>query len=213
MVSLLLTVRNCSWRCALYCQIATLNHRFGTYALLSAIVFLSFASIAHAAAIQEVVHFKGDLRNSLTGSCTSSVYNHKCYSGSCRCESYEGLVVTGNLLGKVTSPESNFPAISIDITVDAGSDFVGSADGLCAPIFASAFIVGSKDTQQIDFNGSYCTPLANVNSSNAKSPILGGFGIESSTTGYTGYGTVTGSVGFNSGSIILNFKGPAVLGP
>jgi hypothetical protein len=118
--------------------------------------------------------------------------------------------VTGNLIGKVTSPESNFPSISVDITVDAGVDFVGSSDGRCAPIFATAFVVGSKDTQQLDFNGSYCTPLSKVNSKNAKSPILGGFGIQSSTLGYSGYGTVTGSVGFNNGSINLTFKGPAV---
>jgi hypothetical protein len=187
--------------------------RLRSAAILAAIVFPSFGGIAHAAAVQEVIHFKGGIRNTLPANCGTSTYDSICPSTTCRCEEYEGLVVTGNLIGKVTNPESNFPAVSIDITVDAGADFVGSVDGRCAPIFATAFIVGTRDTQQIDFNGSYCTPLANVSSPKAKSPILGGFGIESSTAAYTGYGTVTGSVGFNSGSITLTFKGPAVKGP
>jgi hypothetical protein len=103
------------------------------------------------------------------------------------------MVVTGNLIGKVTHPESNYPAVGIDITVDSGTDSVGSVNG----------------RQELDFNGSYCTPLGNPNAANAQSPIKGGFGIESSTVGYTGFGTVSGSVGFNSGSIKLLFKGPA----
>jgi hypothetical protein len=195
--------------------IGKLKSGAGATAMLISIAAILWASgIARAAGVQEVIHFKGNINNTLSPTpCLSSAYDDTCPSGSCRCERYEGLVVTGNLIGKVTHPEQNFPAVSIDITVDGGAGFVGSANGRCAPIFASAFIVGSKDTQEIDFNGSYCTPLANPGSASAKSPIMGGFGIESSTAGYTGYGTVTGSVGFNSGSITLTFKGPAVLGP
>ena len=178
-------------------------------AQLIAIVFLISTGVTHAATVQETIMFKGGIRNTLPGSCSTTAYNSICPSNSCKCEEYEGMVVTGNLIGKVTSPETNFPAVGIDITVDSGVDRVGSIAGGCRPIFASLFVVGSKDTQQLDFNGSYCTPLANPNSPGAASRIMGGFGIESSSVGYTGFGTVSGSVGFNSGSIKLIFKGPA----
>ena len=179
------------------------------FGFIVAVTLLISTGMAHAKTVQETINFKGGLHNSLVGPCSSTTYNSKCPSGSCRCEQYEGMAVSGNLIGKVTSPESNYPAVGIDITVDSGSDRVGSADGDCTPIFASLFVVGSKDTEQLDFNGSYCTPLANPNAAGAQSPIKGGFGIESSTVGYTGFGTVSGSVGFNSGSIKLIFKGPA----
>ena len=187
---------------------ARMTWGFG-FAQLFAIVFLISTGVTHAATVQETITFKGGTHNTLTGSCSTTIYNSICPSTTCHCEQYEGFVVTGNLIGKVTSPESNYPAVGIDITVDNGVDRVGSIAGGCTPIFASLFVVGSKDTQQLDFNGSYCTPLANPNASNASEPIKGGFGIESSLVGYTGFVTVSGSVGFNSGSIKLIFKGPA----
>jgi hypothetical protein len=185
-----------------------MRHGFGFVQLIAILILIS-AGVANAATVQETINFKGGLHNQLTGACGSTTYNSICPSGSCRCEQYEGMVVTGNLIGKVTHPESNYPAVGIDITVDSGTDSVGSVNGRCEPIFASLFVVGSKDTQELDFNGSYCTPLGNPNAANAQSPIKGGFGIESSTVGYTGFGTVSGSVGFNSGSIKLLYKGPA----
>ncbi len=182
---------------------------FGFIQLIAIIILIS-TGVAHAKTVQETISFKGGLHNSFNATpCASTTYNTPCYSGSCRCEQYEGMLVTGNLIGKVTNPEHNYPAVGIDITVDSGSDRVGSVNGGCTPIFGSLFVVGSKDTQQLDFNGSYCTPLANPNAPGAQSLIKGGFGIESSTVGYTGFGTVSGSVGFNSGSIKLLFKGPA----
>jgi len=186
-----------------------MRHGFGFVQLISIIILIS-TGMADAATVQETINFKGGLHNRLLNqACGSTTYNSICPSGSCSCEQYEGMVVTGNLIGKVTHPESNYPAVGIDITVDHGADRVGSINGSCEPIFASLFVVGSKDTQELDFNGSYCSPLANPNASTAQSPIKGGFGIESSTVGYTGFGTVSGSVGFNSGSIKLLFKGPA----
>jgi hypothetical protein len=185
-----------------------MRHGFGFVQLIAIIILIS-TGVANAKTVQETINFKGGLHNSLVGPCNSTTYNSICPSGSCRCEQYEGMVVTGNLIGKVTHPESNYPAVGIDITVDSGTDSVGSVNGRCEPIFASLFVVGSKDTQELDFNGSYCSPLGNPNAANAQSPIKGGFGIESSTVGYTGFGTVSGSVGFNSGSIKLLFKGPA----
>jgi hypothetical protein len=197
----------------LYNHILRLKLGFVALVILTATVFPALNGIAHAAPAREVINFKGDIRNTFSpASCDTSAYNSICPSGTCRCETYEGKVVTGNLLGKVTDPEGNYPAVSIDITVDAGNS-VGSMEGACSPIFASAFIVGSKDTQEIDFNGTYCTPLKNVNSHRANSPILGGYGIESSTAGFTGHGTVAGSVGYNTGTILLHFKGPVVQGP
>src|SRR5713226_2115519 len=90
---------------------------------------------SQAKTIQDNITFKGSLRNSLGGSCSTSTYNSVCPSGSCGCELYEGLSVSGNLIGKVSDPESNFATIHIDITVDAGTDAVGSpALGRCRPI-------------------------------------------------------------------------------
>jgi hypothetical protein len=156
-----------------------MRHGFGFVQLIAILILIS-AGVANAATVQETINFKGGLHNQLTGACGSTTYNSICPSGSCRCEQYEGMVVTGNLIGKVTHPESNYPAVGIDITVDSGTDSVGSVNGRCEPIFASLFVVGSKDTQELDFNGSYCTPLGNPNAANAQSPIKGGFGIESS---------------------------------
>jgi hypothetical protein len=179
------------------------------FAAIAAMIVLLGSGAANAATVQETINFKGGIRNTLVGACATTTYNSICPSGSCRCEEYEGMVVSGNLIGKVTTPESNFPAVAIEMTVDGGGDAVGSVDGDCRPIFGSLFVVGSKDTQQLDFNGSYCTPLSNPNATGAQSPIKGGFGIESSTVGYTGFGSVSGSVGFNNGSIKLILKGPA----
>jgi hypothetical protein len=189
---------------------ANIKMRWGFgFVQLIAIIILFSTGVANAKTVQETINFQGGLHNRLLVACGSTTYNNICPSGSCTCEQYEGKIVTGNLIGKVTSPESNYPAVGIDITVDHGTDRVGSVNGSCEPIFASLFVVGSKDTEQLDFNGSYCSPLTNPNAATAQSPIKGGFGIESSTVGYTGFGTVSGSVGFNSGSIKLLFKGPA----
>ena len=96
-----------------------LRHGVGSVQLIAILILIS-AGVANAATVQETVNFKGGIHNSHGGACNSTTYNSICPSGSCRCEQYEGMVVTGNLIGKVTHPESNYPAVGIDITVDSG---------------------------------------------------------------------------------------------
>jgi len=81
-----------------------MRHGFGFVQLIAILILIS-TGIATAATVQETINFKGGIHNSLPGACASTTYNTKCPSGSCRCEQYEGMIVTGNLIGKVTHPE------------------------------------------------------------------------------------------------------------
>jgi hypothetical protein len=162
------------------------------------------ASAALAKPLSAALTFKGTLKNSLTGPCNTTTYDSKCPTGSCRCEIYfvdpdtKSNKATGSLIGKA-------PTAEIDITYDGGSSFVGSGPGSCQPLFASAMLTGSKDTQQLDFTGAFCSPLG----SSPKAPLSGGFGIESSTGGHHGFGTLSGTIDQNTGAMILKFKGVA----
>ena len=150
--------------------------------------------------------FKGELLNSFNATaCNTSIYDSKCPSGACRCEKYvvdtdkKKEKATGTLLGKATMAE-------IDFTFSGGSDFVGSGPGSCQPFFASAFLTGGKDDEQLDMTGALC---ASNNSSKPKWTIVGGFGIESSSGGHEGFGTLSGTLNANTGALTLAFKGTA----
>jgi hypothetical protein len=170
-------------------------------------LLVAFAILAPQAFAQKTakVTFKGGLLNSLVGACATSVYNTICPSGACRCEVYfidpdtKKDKATGTLIGKA-------PGSEIDITFDGGSDFVGTGPGLCQPFFASAFLPGDKDNQQLDFTGTECSPLK---ANSGQDPLSGGFGIASSDNGHTGFGTLTGTINENTGAISLKFSGPA----
>jgi len=159
--------------------------------------------------------FKGELFNTLNAqSCTSSDYDNQCYqngpartSTTCRCELYDVDTdnskeqAKGTLIGKATSAE-------IDFTFLGGNEFLGGqgSPGSCQPFFASAFIQGTKDNEQIDMAGTICIS----NSSNQpKAPINGAFGIANSSGGHQGYGSFKGSLNENTGKLNLNFNGSA----
>jgi hypothetical protein len=170
-----------------------------------AVVMILFASPAFAQKKANVT-FKGELLNSFNATaCNTSIYNSKCPSGACRCELYvvdpdkKKEKATGTLLGKVTMAE-------MDFTFSGGSDFVGSGPGSCQPFFASAFLTGAKDVEQLDMTGALCE---SNNSSKPKWSIVGGFGIASSSSGHEGFGTLSGTLNGNTGALSLSFKGTA----
>ncbi|MBF6569232.1 MAG: hypothetical protein IVW54_10205 [Candidatus Binataceae bacterium] len=169
------------------------------YAPLLAIMFSVWASQAWAGPVS--VTFNGDLLNTLGGACSTSAYNSQCLVGPCICQEFENKKTTGNLIGKNTTEGDG----EIDFTIDKGLK-VGSSAGDCSPFLASAFISGSKDIEQIDFNGTICSP-PNPAAATAKQPIAGGWGMESSSHGHSAFGTVSGAAGFNVVKIILRFKG------
>jgi hypothetical protein len=175
--------------------------------LAAGVVLAALGAAAPASAQKTAsITFKGTLLNSLGGACATSTYNTKCPSGSCFCQKYfvdpdtKADKATGPLIGKATSGE-------IDITLDGGSDFVGTGGfGNCRPFFASLFVSGGTDDEQLDVTGATCSPLSTKSSAD---PILGGYGIESSSSGHQGFGKVTGTIDENTGAINLKFSGPA----
>jgi methionine-rich copper-binding protein CopC len=159
--------------------------------------------------------FKGEILNTFSAqSCTSSDYDNQCYqngpartSTTCRCELYDvdqnnsKEKANGTLIGKATMAE-------IDFTFLGGNEFLGGlgSPGFCQPFFASAFIQGTKDNEQIDMVGTLCVSNS---SQQPKAPMTGGFGIATSSGGHKGYGSFKGSLNENTGKLNLNFTGAA----
>jgi len=75
----------------------------------------------------------------------------------------------------------------IDYTFDYGLDpsFPNLSNVFCTPFFASAYIPGPKDTEQLNFSGTYCEPPVNR--------LVGGYVLVYSSKGYNGFGTVSGT--------------------
>ena len=71
---------------------------------------------------------------------------------------------------------------------------------------ADAVAVIVEDDEQLDMTGALC---ASNNSSKPKWTIVGGFGIESSSGGHEGFGTLSGTLNANTGALTLAFKGTA----
>jgi hypothetical protein len=170
-------------------------------------LMLGLLSIAPEALAQKAakMSFNGGLLNTLVGACATTTYNTICPSGSCGCQIYvvdtdhKSQKVTGNLVGKSTLAE-------IDITLDGGDSVGGGTPGFCRPIFASATITGSIDTEQLDMTGAICSP---TKKGGVIDPISGGFGIESSTASHQGFGTFTGTLNETTGLLVLKFSGLA----
>jgi hypothetical protein len=99
------------------------------------------------------------------------------------------------VIGKDTAAE-------MDITFDGG-DSVGGT-GICRPFFGSLCINGSKDVEQVDFNGSSCDPLT---AKGKNSEFNGGFSIASSSNLISDFGTVSGTLGFLTTIDVVHFKG------
>lgn len=179
--------------------------RCAAVAVVLVLALLALATPASAQK-QQTLNYKGELLNSFTGACSSSTYDMKCPSGSCSCQTYfidmdnKAQKATGGLIGKSKDG-------TIDITLDGGSDFVGTGGfGNCRPLFASAFINGDEDTEQLDFTGTFCSP---PKASSSEFSLNGGFGIVASTGGHQGFGTVEGTLDDDTGELKLKFKGPA----
>ena len=184
------------------------RHSHAAWCLRAATLAAVLLAYTGAASAQQqfTITFKGTLLNSFTGPCTTSTYDMKCPSGACFCQLYfidtdtKNNKATGGFIGKSTDGH-------IDFSLQGDGDFVGTGGfGQCRPFFASAFINGDDDDEQLDFNGTFCDPLKTKNPTDT---IVGGYGIISSTHGHQGFGTVDGDVDEDSGQIQLKFKGPA----
>lgn len=175
--------------------------------LLSGFLVIAAMAAARPATVQKTAPlvFRGSLLNSLTGACATSAYNTKCPSGACSCQKYvvdhdtKRNAAKGKLIGKAT-------AATFDVTLDGGADSVGTGSGACQPFFATLTVSGGTDDEQLDVTGATCSPLS---SKSAAAPVVGGYGITSSTKGHQGWGKVTGTIDQNSGAIVLKFTGPA----
>ena len=142
------------------------------------------------------------------GFCGTSDFNSICPSGMCDCLELTGRA-TGNLIGHTAKG-----AAEIDITFDLGGPAVGwSPNAQCSPIYASAFLQGNRDIEQLDFSGSMC--LVSSDFTPHTGPVVGTWGLTDKSGIKVGFGKVIGTLNFFNFDALqtLTFSGISANGP
>ena len=165
-----------------------------------AVALLIAAPALEARAGSYSVAIRGELVNSFSpatcGDQLGDTYDTFCPSGQCRCEQYEG-TISGNRVGAGSD-------VALHLTIDQGDHT--SSPG-CSPFFGELTFTGSKDTETLYLNGSYCEPFGNPASPKAKQLLRGGFGVSSSSHGVTAFGTLSGQLDYNDTNYKLKLSG------
>lgn len=175
----------------------------GKIVVLAVVITMVLCAAGIAPAAQtEQIHFTGTVffpaGTNPKAPCGTSTYDSYCASGHCGCVKYTSSKVVGNIVGSLPTAG----AAEIDFTFDIGAELPNAIGG-CVPFFATASIPGPKDNEQINFAGVQCDGIKR-----GQSLFQGGYGIASSSTSYSGWGTINGAYDQNNGVLKLVFRGP-----
>lgn len=158
--------------------------------VIIACAVLLWAGSANAGHTAGVI--KGRLVGISSGSCGVG-YSAYCPSGACECDEFVG-TIAGNPIGKGSA--------DVLVTVDYGAEVSPGGAPTCYPLFAVLEISTSRDHETIDATGTSCDPV-----SGSIEKITGGFGIDSSDAGASGWGSLTATVNLSTGTAVMRYSG------